>query len=379
MGYIKLHPIKQFDFQINRILTYGKDACDFDEIKNNVKKIYDFDTWYIFWKNLGQKAENEKRYLHAGYYFRLAEFFLNNLFEKNEMYNCSINNFYKIIDTDKNITKEYVPYINTSMKTLVFKHKNPKGNIIIFGGYDSFIEEFYIAIKEFSEIQCNIYLFEGPGQGQTLKNGLTFEPYWEKPIGAIIDYFHLENVFVIGISWGGYLALRSAAFDKRIKKVVAYDILYDGFDCMINPFPKLLQIIIKILFIFKARIIFNKMMEKLMRKILILQWAITQGKYITGTNDVYDFYNHLSKHTLKNIMEKIECDVLLLAGERDHYIPSKHYSILMKGIKNAKSIKGKIFTEKEGGSEHCQIGNHKLAIDYIINWINKDQEYCLNE
>jgi len=376
MGYIKLNPIKQFDFQINRILTYGKEACNFEEIKNSVDKICDFNTWYLFWKNLGLKAENEKRHLHAAYYFRLAEFFLNNSIEKDEMYNYSINNFYKIINMDKNITKEYVPYNNTFMKTLVFKHENPKGNIIIFGGYDSFIEEFYIAIKELFKIKCNIYLFEGPGQGQTLKNGLTFEPYWEKPVGSIIDYFHLENVFVIGISWGGYLALRSAAFDKRIKKVVAYDVLYDGFDCMINPFPILLKIIIRILFVFKAKTIFNKIMEKLMKKILILQWAITHGKYITGTNNAYDFYNQLKKHTLKNIMGKIECDVLLLAGEKDHYIPKKHYSILMKGIKNAKSLEGKIFTEKEGGSEHCQIGNHKLAMDYIINWIYNGQDYC---
>jgi hypothetical protein len=24
---------------------------------------------------------------------------------------------------------------------------------------------------------------------------------------------------------------------------------------------------------------------------------------------------------------------------------------------------------KEGGGEHCQTGNHKLAMDYIINWL----------
>ena len=374
MGYIKLHPIKQFDFQINRILTYGVESCNFNEIKNGVDKISDFNSWYIFWKNLGQKAENEKRYLHAAYYFRLAEFFLNDSVEKNEMYNHSISNFYKVIDTDKNILKENVPYKNTFMKTLVFKYNNPKGNIIVFGGYDSFIEEFYIAIKELYEIECNIYLFEGPGQGQTLKNGLRFEPYWEKPIGAIIEHFHLENVFVIGISWGGYLALRAAAYDERIRKVVAYDILYDGFDCMINPFPILLRVIIRILFIFKAKNVFNIIIEKLMRKLSILQWAITHGKHITGTNNAYNFYNHLKKHTLKGIMDRIKCDVLLLAGEKDHYIPRKHYSKLMKGIKNAKTIEGKMFTEKEGGGEHCQIGNHKLAIEYIIKWINKD--YC---
>ena len=115
------------------------------------------------------------------------------------------------------------------------------------------------------KMECNIYLFEGPGQGQTLKNGLTFEPYWEKPLGAIIDYYHLENVFVIGISWGGYLALRSAAFDERIKGVVAYDVLYDGFDCMTNPFPKLLKLIIKLLITAKMKKLFNNLMEKIIK------------------------------------------------------------------------------------------------------------------
>ena len=75
-------------------------------------------------------------------------------------------------------------------------------------------------------------------------------------------------------------------------------------------------------------------------------------------------------------MKNIKCDVLLLAGEKDHYIPEKHYSKIKKGLKNAKSINGKIFTEEEGGGEHCQIGNHKLAMDYIMDWINKGQDYC---
>jgi hypothetical protein len=131
---------------------------------------------------LGQTAENEKRFLHSAYYFRLAEFFLNNSIEKDAMYNKSISNFYKIIDTDKNIIKDNVPYKNTFMKTLIFRNYVSKGNIVIFGGYDSFIEEFYPAVKELQKTGYNIYLFEGPGQGQTLRNGLTFEPYWENPV-----------------------------------------------------------------------------------------------------------------------------------------------------------------------------------------------------
>jgi hypothetical protein len=56
MAYIKLHPIKQFDFQINRILTYGVEACNLNEIKNGADKIKDFDTWYIFWKKFGSNS-----------------------------------------------------------------------------------------------------------------------------------------------------------------------------------------------------------------------------------------------------------------------------------------------------------------------------------
>ena len=34
-----------------------------------------------------------------------------------------------------------------------------------------------------------------------------------------------------------------------------------------------------------------------------------------------------------------------------------------------------MFTEEEGGAEHCQIGNHKIAIEYIISWIKNGQDY----
>lgn len=373
MAYISLHPMKQLDFQINRILTYGDEACDFNEVKSVSQEITDLASWHNGWKALGEKAESESRRLHAAYYYRLAEFFLSDSPEKQIMYEKSIENFHAVYLSDSNMYIEYVPYMGVPMKTFVFPCEKPIGDIVVFGGYDSFIEEFYLSIKGLAETGYNIYLFEGPGQGETLKRGLTFEPHWEKPIGAVLDYFHLDNVCVIGISWGGYLALRSAAYDKRISKAVAYDALYDGFDCMTNPFPVGVRGLIRFLFRVKAKPVINSIMQLFMKQEIILNWAISHGEHIAGTKNPYDFYTHLMKHTLKNDMEKITCDTLLLAGERDHYIPNSHYEILMKGITNAKSLTGKMFTEAEGGAEHCQIGNHQLAVTYIINWIQQLQ------
>lgn len=369
MSYQKLHPIQQLNFQINRILTYGSLACDQAEVEKAAKKISDIPTWNQVWKNLGSIAEKEKRHLHAAYYYRLAEFFLKECAEKEDMFRKSLYNYHLVISEDKEVSIEYVPYQNSKMKVMKFSCDMPKGTIVMFGGYDSFIEEFYLAVKDISKFQYDVYLFEGPGQGETLRNGLTFEPKWEKPVSAILDYYNLSNVCIIGISWGGYFSLRAAAFEPRISKAVAYDILYDGIDFMMNPLPSLPKLIMPILLNIKAKKTMNRIINRIKSGRILLDWAITHGQYITGTDTPYDFYCHMKEHSLKGIMEKVRCDVLLLAGEKDHYIPLSHFEILMNGLTKARSLKGRVFTVEEGGAEHCQIGAHHLAINEIITWL----------
>lgn len=376
MAFKRLTSMMLFDFQINRILTYGQKACDEKDVFEASKKITDLNTWFNTWYELGEKAQNTGKYIYAGYYFRLAEFFLKKIDKKRDIvYDMSIKNFNAVIKYDSNVTTEFVPFEGSEMKVHIYHAKNEKGKIVLFGGYDSYIEEFYLAIKEICEYGYEVYSFEGPGQGLSLKKGLKFDNKWEKPLSKLLDYFNLTEVIVIGISWGGYFALRAAAFEKRIKKVVAYDILYDGFDCMTNPYPYLLKIVIKVLFFMRQRKIINRILIKIMNKSSVVDWAISNGEYITGAVSPYDFYMQLKKHTLKGIEEDIKCDVLLLAGSKDHYIPLNHYKKSMKKIVNARSLNGKIFTEQEGGEQHCQIGNHKLAIDYIMKWIENSEVF----
>lgn len=360
----------QFDFQINRVLTYGELACDKEEVLQVGKGISDLSTWFPAWYALGVKAEEENRFLHAAYYFRLAEFFLSEKDkDKTPTYERCIKNYREVLSKDESVEEVWVPYAGTTMKTLIFTPEKERGVIVMFGGYDSFVEEFYLAVKSIVKEGYKVILFEGPGQGQTLKNGLVFEPHWELPLGAVLDFLQLKKVTVLGVSWGGYFALRSAAFEKRIERVIAYDILYDGFDCMTSFLPNLARLLIHMLLKTKQSRITNRLFKIVMKKNVLADWAITHGQYITGTKTPYEFYNELKKHSLKGITKNIECDVLLLAGEKDHYIPRSHYDILMKEITNARSLEGRMFTEEEGGEQHCQVGNHQLAINHIVNWI----------
>jgi len=61
----------------------------------------------------------------------------------------------------------------------------------------------------------------GAGAGGTRKDfHLFWDQEWEKPTGAVLDYFARDDATLYGISMGGYLCLRAAAFEPRIKRVV---------------------------------------------------------------------------------------------------------------------------------------------------------------
>ena len=40
-----------------------------------------------------------------------------------------------------------------------------------------------------------------------------------------------------------------------------------------------------------------------------------------------------------------------------------------KNILRHPSMTSRCFTGKEGGEQHCQIGNHSIAVDTILDWI----------
>jgi pimeloyl-ACP methyl ester carboxylesterase len=116
----------------------------------------------------------------------------------------------------------------------------------------------------------------------------------------------------------------------------------------------------------------NFLIEKIRKKSVLADWAFSQGLYITGTTTPYAFYQSLSFHNLAGIAELLTQDVLLLAGEKDHYIPLNQYDRLKKSIVNARSLTCRLFTTAEGGEQHCQIGNHMIAVNTIIDWLNRD-------
>ncbi len=85
--------------------------------------------------------------------------------------------------------------------------------------------------------------YEWPGQGSILREqGLQFISEWEKPNGAVLDEFlrtrpKPRKIVFVGVSLGGYLAPRAAAFDKRIDGVVAFGVMYNFQEAALKQTP----------------------------------------------------------------------------------------------------------------------------------------------
>lgn len=362
---------EQFNFQINRIVTYGEQNACLEEIKTIIPYLTDMESWTKNWLRLAEQAKSEGRFSQATYYYRMAEFYMvDDTPEKTTCYH-NFKECFEKANEDRLIQRFDIPFEGTFLPAIKMDAENPKGTILVHGGYDSFMEEFYPVVRNCTNFGYSLVMFEGPGQGQARKNGLTFRYDWEVPTSAVIDYFDLHDVNLMGISWGGYLAPRAAAFDLRIKNVICYDIFYSGLDMLLNRLSKedgnkLLLLLDK-----KQKLIVNQIIKEKMKRSIDLDWKIKHGMYITGTTTPYDFLKSIEKHNLSPITKKITQSILLLAGENDQYVPVERMNQLKKELVHAQSVTSRIYTKAEGGDQHCQVGNLPLVTEELYRFLDQ--------
>lgn len=194
----------------------------------------------------GEKALEENRVINAAFSFRAAEFFvLPRDPDKEAIYDRFTSLFYNYAFKEEGIERFDVPYKNTCLPILKLQPKDKRiaGTIVIHGGFDSFKEEFFSWAHYFVQKGYEVIIFEGPGQGEALKKfqlPLTYK--WEEPTKAVLDYFNLDDVTLLGISMGGWLCFRAAAFEPRIRRVIASSVVLDYLQIPPAPIAKLAKL-----------------------------------------------------------------------------------------------------------------------------------------
>jgi pimeloyl-ACP methyl ester carboxylesterase len=360
----------QMNYTLSRPLFDGSATARVEEAKAVAAKIKDPESWYPTYLDLAKRAEAAGRWLDAATYYRQAEFFLPAGNVRNGLYDDFARTFARGMEGVTGYERIEVPYPGGHLPGFRLPARGKEiASFIFHGGYDSFVEEFYPFLKPLTELGFTVIGFDGPGQGGALRQGIFFTHEWEKPAKAVLDHFKLEAVEWLGASCGGYLSIRAAAFENRIKHVIALPATYWGLDMTLKQMsPGQDQ---RLLSLFEAgdRDGTEVLVAEQRKASVCFGWCITQGMHITGTKTPYDCLISLSKHSLTGILHHLRQDVLVTEGECDHLFPVERMYRIMRELVCARSITGRMFTAREGAEQHCQVGNSALARDEIVRWL----------
>jgi pimeloyl-ACP methyl ester carboxylesterase len=253
-----------------------------------------------------------------------------------------------------------------------FKPPRAKCTIVFFGGFDSYIEELAAAFLYLRDAGYDVIAFDGPGQGGALnESGLPMTAEWHQPVSAVLDFFEVDRVALVGLSLGGCLVLRAAASEPRVEHVVAYDAFTNFLDINLRQTNALVRGLLKVLLRLRAARIVNWMVARVARSSPVVQWGIQQGMRVTGTTSAFEYFERAKQFQTADVSAPIRQDVLLLAGSEDHYVPMEQWHDQIRMLKNARSITARLFTRSESAQNHCQVGNFGLALRTIVNWLDE--------
>ncbi len=380
-----------YHFQTLRAISdISAGGADTAEVLQAIRQIEpgDAQSWFRAWEGAADQvlrrssATTDARsrglaYLRAHNYLRTAEFFLPPDDPKRPpSFAKNVEFFYTGLNT-LGVAHERirVPYGEGHHLNAVY-YPAPGGQrkplILLCGGYDSTLEELYfVLVHEAHQRGYDVLTFEGPGQGAVLRDqGLPFIAEWEKPTSAVLDAFLSAHpkppgIVSVGMSLGGYLAPRAAAFEPRIDGVVAYDVLYDFGEVARHNTPGLV-------FWLRERG-WDAAIDALVRiKSAIspgFRWGVDNGRWVMGARTPMESYDAMQRFTLAPVAGRIRADVLILAGTEDHFIPLKQVEDFQKSLIHARSVTTRVYDRASGGAEHCQLGAHSLWHVDLFTWI----------
>ena len=374
-GYYTFSPVAGMDFQLNRFYSLG--VLGKDELTEIGKKATDFPKWIELFTQLGKKSEQEGNVLKAAQCYRAAQFYTlsdardeNGSSLKKTLYEKCMALFEAHYKTVEGLHYERIPFENGYIPVYHMKPENPKSIIVLHGGYDSFIQEFLDFQIYFSSLGYETFFFEGPGQGEVLMRcGIQMTPEWEHCTSTVLDHYGLDDVTLIGVSLGGYLAPRAAAYDDRISRVIMFDLIYDFYGAITNKMGEKKAKLFDYMTAHPRNFLWKWLGKKLDEN-YFTKWLLGQGYAIY--KDVHtpcDYFNCIKQYNTREISPMLKQDVLVLAGASDLY--TIYYEDQIKALTNARSVAGRLFTEQECADHHCQIGNVKLVLDVICDWIQE--------
>lgn len=384
----------QYSYQLLRLLGESvSGASDIGEVLATAQRIKegDFESWCAEWSKTAKRvyefaedcydkgflASAKEAYLRASNYYRTAEFYLHENFQDpriKELYDASLKCFSFVIKLNKPKIEEIkIAFEHIILPAHFYKAKASSEalpTLIGMTGYDGTKEEMYGLAMSAVQRGINCIVFEGPGQGEVIrKQGAVFRHDYEKVVSKVVDYLFTRNdvdtkrIALLGESFGGYLAPRTAAFEHRIAACIANGGVYD-FQGFRRPANLSREEYFKYNRENPNEV--NKLMKQMMEKNSEMKWAVSHGMYVFGVESPAEYMDKCEPYWLSGTAEKIKCPTLVIDTENEQFFIGQA-KILYDALTCEKEFM--LFTKEEAADEHCQVGAKYISSERIFNWL----------
>jgi len=385
-----------FPFNFVRTLmvapTGGADVNECFKVAANIKD-NDLESWVKEWatlaENVLQTAEEglqssdmemaRKGYLRASNYYRSAVSSLSPMDKRFDPYlRLSRESFHKAAKLCSPTIKVLdIPFEKAHLPAYFLSSGQPKQpTLLVINGGDSSNEEMvhwvgFEALKR----GWNCLIFEGPGQWSALQlnPGMYLRPDYEVPVKAVIDYLlqrpevDPQRIALIGYSLSSQLAARVAAFEKRICACICVGgIVVDVNEAWEAVMPSALRNALPGLF--------DTVFTTLERISPQLRSFANHYTWSFGVHKPHELLEAWRPFNITGLAPKIECPMLVMAGEGEYEQTDKHTALSMLNFMCELSVPVSFheFAYKEGWvASHCSVGDEAPANSVIFDWLDR--------
>lgn len=269
-----------------------------------------------------------------------------------------------------------IPYEGTTLPG--YFHRSPVASgkapiILLHQGLHAWPEDTAWVTDGALERGYHVLAFQGPGQGLALRfQGLTYRPDWEKVVTPVVDFalnlpgVDASKLILKGLSFGGALAPRAAAFEHRLRLCIANpgvlnwgEAMYDHFD----QYPGLLNLL-------KSNPQdFDNVVGLIAKTWPSAAWYFKDAGWKHGAKSPADLFTKLGEFNNEPVADKIQCQMLIMDGTGEAFSVGQAQR-LYDAVKAPKHYMQ--FTAEDTGLLHCQAGAYSLASQRMFDWMDEN-------
>lgn len=228
---------------------------------------------------------------------------------------------------------------------------------------------FFFGFFRVSQVVC----FDGPGQGSIRRDqGIPFTHEWEKAVSPVIDFLETQScvdknkIALLGMSLGGVLAVRAAAYEHRLAATVCNDGVLDFsslglfqavFDKGVDSEEEGEQQQ-------EAAVAFmNRGTEA-----VIERWVVAHGLWSFKAQTWAEVYRKAKQMSVEGLGSQVRCPVFVGDADADLFFKGQP-QLLAKELGNKATLH--TFTAADGAELHCHEGAARYSNQVILDWLDE--------